>query len=167
MTTGNNPREFVRILKILYKANGLPTFNIPEEVFNAPGSTPTTDPVEDADSTSDDDDSATAMQTSDPVQVPTAHKTLPPMTPTSATVPVTNQDITVNAAVLTDLLSTAKPAPPATSSQATQTPTSPLSTTTTVPPLVCEPSQRPKSAAGPIEASTGKNSSLKIHCIYF
>nr|XP_045623311.1 flocculation protein FLO11-like [Procambarus clarkii] len=109
MTAGNNPREFVRILKILYKANGLPTFNIPEEVFNAPGSTLTTDPVEDADSTSDDDDSATAMQTSDPVLVPTAHKTLPHVTPTSATVPVTNHDITVNAATLSDLLSAPAP----------------------------------------------------------
>ncbi|XP_069189685.1 uncharacterized protein [Procambarus clarkii] len=117
MTAGNNPREFVRLLKILYKANGLPTFIIPEEVFNAPGSTPTTclkfptttDPVEDADSTSDDDDSATAMQTSDPVRVPTAHKTLPPVTPTSATVPVTNHDITVNAATLSDILSAPAP----------------------------------------------------------
>ncbi|XP_069163205.1 uncharacterized protein [Procambarus clarkii] len=109
MTAGNNPREFVRLLKILYKANGLPTFIIPEEVFNAPGSTPTTDPVEDADSTSDDDDSATAMQTSDPVRVPTAHKTLPPVTPTPATVPVTNHDITVNAATLSDILSAPAP----------------------------------------------------------
>nr|XP_045614760.1 mucin-7-like [Procambarus clarkii] len=83
MTAGNNPREFVRLLKILYKANGLPTFIIPEEVFNAPGSTPTTDPVEDADSTSDDDDSATAMQTSDPV------RRVPTMQPPSAAVPTT------------------------------------------------------------------------------
>ncbi|XP_069177530.1 uncharacterized protein [Procambarus clarkii] len=109
MTAGNNPREFVRLLKILYKANGLPTFIIPEEASNAPGSTPTTDPVEDADSTSDDDDSATAMQTSDPVRVPTAHKTLPPVTPTSATVPVTNHDITVNAATLSDIMSAPAP----------------------------------------------------------
>ncbi|XP_069189728.1 mucin-2-like [Procambarus clarkii] len=147
MTAGNNPREFVRLLKILYKANGLPTFIIPEEVFNAPGSTPTTvehlgldsiyliiklmkcwkfptttDPVEDADSTSDDDDSATAMQTSDPVRVPTAHKTLPPVTPTSATVPVTNHDITVNEATLSDILSA--PAPHASPAAAVPSPVS-------------------------------------------
>nr|XP_045590267.1 flocculation protein FLO11-like [Procambarus clarkii] len=69
----------------------------------------TTDPVEDADSTSDDDDSATAMQTSDPFLLPLAHKTLPPVTPTSATVPVTNHDITVNAATLSDILSAPAP----------------------------------------------------------
>ncbi|XP_069189794.1 uncharacterized protein [Procambarus clarkii] len=113
MTAGNNPREFVRLLKILYEANGLPTFIIPEEVFNAP---------EDADSTSDDDDSATAMQTSDPVRVPTAHKTLPPVTPTSATVPVTNHDITVNAATLSDILSA--PAPHASPAAAVPSPVS-------------------------------------------
>lgn len=123
ITAGNNPREFVRLLKILYKANGLPTFIVPEEVFNAPRSSPTTDPVEeDADSTSDDDDSATAMQPSDPVRVPTAHKTLPHVTPTSASVPVTNHDITVNAATLSDILSA--PAPHASPAAAVPSPVS-------------------------------------------
>ncbi|XP_069169313.1 uncharacterized protein [Procambarus clarkii] len=108
MIAGNNPQEYVRILNILYKANGLPASIVPEEVFTN-----------------------TTASSQDTVSVP---------------------DITVNAAVLTDLLSTAaKPAPPATSSQATQTPTPPLSTTATVPPLVCEPCQRPKPAAGPIK----------------
>ncbi|XP_069195777.1 uncharacterized protein [Procambarus clarkii] len=107
MIACNNPQEYVRILNILYKANGLPAFIVPEEVFTN-----------------------TTSSSQDTVLVP---------------------DITVNAAVLTDLLSTAKPAPPATSSQATQTPTPPLSTTDTVPSLVCEPSQRPKSAATPIK----------------
>ncbi|XP_069175444.1 uncharacterized protein [Procambarus clarkii] len=51
-----------------------------------------------------------------------------------------------------DLLSTAAtPAPPATSSQATQTTTPPPSTIATVPPLVCELSQRSTSAAGPMK----------------
>ncbi|XP_069176722.1 uncharacterized protein [Procambarus clarkii] len=107
MIACNNPQEYVRILNILYKANGLPAFIVPEEVFTN-----------------------TTSSSQDTVLVP---------------------DITVNAAVLTDLLSTAKPAPPATSSQATQTPTPPLSTTATVPSLVCEPSQRQKSAATPIK----------------
>ncbi|XP_069168872.1 uncharacterized protein [Procambarus clarkii] len=105
MTAGTNPQEFV---KILYMANDLPTFNIPEEVFNTLGSTPATDPLEDADS-SPDDDSATSMRTSDFVLVPSAHKTLPPDTPTSATVPVANHDITVNAATLSDFLSAPAP----------------------------------------------------------
>ncbi|XP_045589310.1 calphotin-like [Procambarus clarkii] len=108
MTTGTNPREFVRLLTILYKVNGLPTFIVPEEVYNTPGSTPATDSVEDVDSTSDDD-SATTMQTSDPVVVPSARKSLPPETPTSTTIPVTNRDITVNAATLLDLLSAPAP----------------------------------------------------------
>ncbi|XP_069162937.1 uncharacterized protein [Procambarus clarkii] len=106
MIACNNPQEYVRILNILYKANGLPAFIVAEEVFTN-----------------------TTSSSQDTVSVP---------------------DITVNAAVLTDVLSTAKPAPPATSSQATQTPTPPLSITSTVSPLVCEPSQRPKSAATPI-----------------
>ncbi|XP_069175654.1 uncharacterized protein [Procambarus clarkii] len=65
--------------------------------------TPATDPVEDADSTSDDD-SSTTMQISVLVLIPSAHKTLPPETPISTTVPVTNRDLTVNAATLSDLL---------------------------------------------------------------
>ncbi|XP_069170766.1 uncharacterized protein [Procambarus clarkii] len=110
MIVGNNPQVYVRILNILYKANGLPAFNVPDEVYTNTTST-------------------TSSQDPDPVS-----------------------DITVNAAVLTDLLSTAAtPAPPATLSLATQTPTPPPSTTATVPPIMCEPSECYTSAAGPIK----------------
>ncbi|XP_069188138.1 mucin-7-like [Procambarus clarkii] len=67
--------------------------------------------------------------------------------------------MTVSAAVLTDLLSTAATpaaAAPATPSQATQTPTPPSSTTATVPPLMCEPSERYTSAAGPVETQQAR-----------
>ncbi|XP_069187769.1 uncharacterized protein [Procambarus clarkii] len=68
--------------------------------------------------------------------------------------------MTVSAAVLTDLLSTAATpaaaAPPATPSQATQTPTPPSSTTATVPPLMCGPSERYASAAGPVETQQAR-----------